>query len=47
MHVEVKIPTRVSKAERELLEKLAEEMGEGVSNPRGPLQRLRDAFNVK
>lgn len=47
VHVEVKIPTRVSKAERELLEKLAEEMGEGVSDPRGPLQRLRDAFNVK
>lgn len=45
VHVEVKVPTRLSKAEREILEKLADEMGEGVSESRSPLQRLRDAFN--
>lgn len=45
VHVEVKVPTRLSKAEREILEKLADEMGEGVSEARSPLQRLRDAFN--
>lgn len=45
VHVEVKIPTRVSKAEREILEKLAEEMGDDVAAQRSPLQKLRDAFN--
>lgn len=45
VHVEVKIPTRVSKGERAILERLADEMGENVSEQRSPLQKLRDAFN--
>ena len=45
VHVNVLIPEKVSKMERELLEKLASEMGEEVSAPRSPLQKLRDAFN--
>lgn len=45
VHVEVRIPTRISKAEREILKKLADEMGENVSEQRSPLQKLRDAFN--
>ena len=45
VHIEVHIPERLSKPEREILEKLAKEMGEEVSNKRSPLQRLRDAFN--
>ena len=45
VHVNVLIPEKVSKKERELLEKLANEMGEEVSAPRSPLQKLRDAFN--
>ena len=45
VHVEVKIPSRLSKAEREILQKLAEEMGEEVSLHRSPLQKLRDAFS--
>lgn len=44
VHVEVRIPSRLSKAEREILEKLADEMGEDVSEQRSPLQKLRDAF---
>ena len=44
VHIEVKIPERVSKAEREILEQLAEEMGDQVSDRRTPLQKLRDAF---
>lgn len=45
VHVEVRIPSRLSKAERGILEKLADEMGENVSEARSPLQKLRDAFN--
>ena len=45
VHVEVKIPQRLSKGEREILEKLAEEMGDEVDKRQSPLQRLRDAFN--
>lgn len=45
VHVEVRIPSRVSKAEREILESLAREMGEEVTSHRSPLQKLRDAFN--
>lgn len=45
VHVEVKIPSRLSKVEREILQKLAEEMGEEVSLHRSPLQKLRDAFS--
>lgn len=45
VHTEVRIPERLSKSEREILEKLAQEMGEEVSDRRSPLQKLRDAFN--
>lgn len=44
VHVEVEIPKRLSKREREILEELAREMGEDVSEPRSPLQKLRDMF---
>lgn len=45
VHVNVTIPKKLSKRERELLEKLAEEMGEEVNAERSPLQKLRDVFN--
>lgn len=45
VHVDVRIPERLSKAERELLEKLAKEMGEDYSERRSPLQKIKDAFN--
>ena len=45
VHVNVVIPEKISKKQRELLEKLADEMGEEVAAPRSPLQKLRDAFN--
>lgn len=45
VHVNVMIPKKVTKRQRELLEQLAEEMGEDVSDARSPLQKLRDAFN--
>lgn len=45
VHVNVVIPEKVTKKQRELLEKLADEMGEEVAAPRSPLQKLRDAFN--
>ena len=45
VHVNVIIPEKITKKQRELLEKLADEMGEEVAAPRSPLQKLRDAFN--
>lgn len=45
VHVNVGIPEKITKKQRELLEKLADEMGEEVAAPRSPLQKLRDAFN--
>ncbi len=45
VHINVLIPKRVTKKQRELLEKVALEFGEEVSAPRTPLQKLRDAFN--
>lgn len=45
VHVEVKIPKRLSKGERAILERLADEMGDSVSEAKSPLQKLRDAFN--
>ena len=43
-HIDVEIPTKLSKRERELLEELAVEMGETVDERRSPLQKLRDIF---
>ena len=45
VHVNVVVPKKVTKKQRELLEQLAEDMGEDVSDVRTPLQKLRDAFN--
>ena len=45
VHVNVVVPKKVTKKQRELLEKLAEELGEDVADERTPLQKLRDAFN--
>lgn len=45
VHITVLIPKKVTKKQRELLEKVAEEFGEDVAAPRSPLQKLRDAFN--
>ncbi len=43
-HLDVEIPKKLSKKQRELLESLAEEMGEEFSENRSPLQKLRDLF---
>ena len=45
VHIEVSIPTRLSKRERELLEELADEMDESFAESRTPLEKLRNAFN--
>lgn len=44
VHIEVKIPSRLSKAEREILEKLADEMGESFAEVKSPFKKIRDAF---
>ena len=45
VHVNVVVPKKVTKKQRELLEKLADVLGEDVADERTPLQKLRDAFN--
>ena len=45
VHASVIIPKKLSKSQRELLERLASELGEDYANPRSPLEKLRDAFN--
>ena len=45
VHVNVVVPKKVTKKQRELLEQLAEDMGEDVADVRSPLQKLKDAFN--
>ena len=45
VHVNVVVPKKVTKRQRELLEELGREMGEDVADVRSPLQKLRDAFN--
>lgn len=45
VHIEVEIPKRLSKHERELLEQLADEMGEEFSEARTPLKKLRTIFS--
>ncbi len=44
VHVNVVVPKSLTKAQRELLERLAEELGDEVSQKRTPFQRIRDAF---
>lgn len=45
VHATVTIPKKLTKSQRELLEKLASELGEDYANARSPLQKLRDVFN--
>ena len=45
VHVNVTIPKKLTKKQRDMLEALANELGEEYSQPRSPLQKLRDAFN--
>lgn len=45
VHVNVIVPRKLNKKQRELLEKFAHEMGEDVAPARSPLQKLRDVFN--
>lgn len=44
VHVSVKIPKKLNKKERGLLEKLALEMGEETQGERSPLEKLKDFF---
>lgn len=44
VHVSVKIPKKLNKKERGLLEKLALEMGEETQGERSPLEKLKDIF---
>ena len=45
VHINVTIPKKLTKKQRDMLEALADELGEEYSQPRSPLQKLRDAFN--
>ena len=45
VHVDVLIPKKLTKSQRELLERLADDLGEDYAQSRSPLERLRDAFN--
>ncbi|MBR2790879.1 MAG: molecular chaperone DnaJ [Eggerthellaceae bacterium] len=45
VHISVTIPKKVTKKQRQLLEKLAEEYGETFNQPRTKLQKIKDAFN--
>ena len=39
------VAKKLTKKQRDMLEALANELGEEYSQPRSPLQKLRDAFN--
>lgn len=45
VHVQVMVPKKLNKKQRELLEKLAEELGDEYAQPRSPLEKLRNAFS--
>lgn len=45
VHMNVAIPKKLTKSQRELLERLAEDLGEDFAEARSPLDKLRDAFN--
>ncbi len=45
VHINVVVPKKLTKHQRELLEELADDLGEEVSEARTPFQKLRDAFN--
>lgn len=44
VHIGVVIPKKITKHQRELLEELAQDMGEDVAQPRSVLEKLRDAI---
>jgi molecular chaperone DnaJ len=44
-HVNVLIPKKLNRSQREAMEKVADVFGEDYVQPRSPLQKLRDAFN--
>lgn len=44
-HVTVVVPKKLTKTQRDLLEQLAEEMGEEVPEERSPFQKFKDVFN--
>lgn len=45
VHVEIKVPISLNSKQRELLEELAETLGEEVEDNRSPWQKFKDAFN--
>ncbi len=45
VHVEVVIPKKLTKSQRELLEQLADDLGDEYASARSPLEKLRNAFN--
>lgn len=45
VHVGVVIPKKLTKSQRDLLEKLAKDLGDSYTESRSPLEKLRDAFN--
>lgn len=45
VHVQVTVPKKLTKTQRELLEQLAEDLGEDFAQSRSPLEKLRSAFN--
>ena len=45
VHVKVAIPKKLTRSQRELLEKLAEDLGEDYAQARSAFDKLRDAFN--
>ena len=45
VHVNVAIPKKLSKSQRELLEQLAADLGEDYAEQRSAFDKLRDAFN--
>ncbi len=44
-HVDVSIPKKLTKRQREILEELADELEEDFSEKRSPLEKLRDIFD--
>ncbi|MBQ6586781.1 MAG: molecular chaperone DnaJ [Coriobacteriales bacterium] len=45
VHIEIVVPKNLTRRQRELLEQLAAELGDGVSSKRTPFQRLRDVLS--
>lgn len=45
VHIQVVIPKKLTKSQRELLEQLAEDLGEDYVENKSPLEKLRSAFN--